>query len=137
VYRCGTLVDLCRGPHVIDTGRIKAFAVQKNSSSYWLGDAANESLQRIYGVSFPSSKEMTEYKKFLEEAAKRDHRRIGRVRLLLKPVLISVRAGSRALLFPRIESGQLFLFAARHATLQYARLLHQGTSVGHEHQLTH
>ena len=78
VYRCGPLIDLCRGPHVTDTGRVKAFMVTKNSSSYWLGDAANDSLQRIYGISFPSSKEMTDYKKFLEEAAKRDHRRIGR-----------------------------------------------------------
>lgn len=78
VYRCGPLVDLCRGPHVPDTGRIKAFAVAKNSSSYWLGNAENESLQRIYGISFPSSKEMTEWKKFMEEAAKRDHRKIGR-----------------------------------------------------------
>ena len=78
VYRCGPLIDLCRGPHVIDTGRIKAFAITKNSASYWLGDSKNESLQRIYGVSFPSTKEMTEYKKFIEEAAKRDHRRIGK-----------------------------------------------------------
>lgn len=50
----------------------------QNSSSYWLGKAENESLQRIYGISFPSPKEMTEHKKFLEEAAKRDHRKIGR-----------------------------------------------------------
>jgi threonyl-tRNA synthetase len=78
VYRCGPLIDLCRGPHVQDTGKVKAFAVLKNSSSYWLGDAKNESLQRIYGISFPSSKEMTEYKKMVEEAAKRDHRKIGR-----------------------------------------------------------
>lgn len=78
VYRCGPLVDLCRGPHVPDTGRIKAFMVHKHSSSYFLGDANNESLQRIYGISFPSTKELSEYKKFLEEAAKRDHRKIGK-----------------------------------------------------------
>ncbi|KAF9364122.1 threonyl-tRNA synthetase [Mortierella sp. NVP85] len=78
VYRCGPLIDLCRGPHVPHTGRIKAFAVLKNSASYFLGDAKNDSLQRIYGVSFPDAKLMVEHKKFLEEAAKRDHRKIGR-----------------------------------------------------------
>ncbi|KAG0246482.1 hypothetical protein B0O80DRAFT_416070 [Mortierella sp. GBAus27b] len=78
VYRCGPLIDLCRGPHVPHTGRIKAFAVLKNSASYFLGDAKNDSLQRIYGVSFPDAKLMAEHKQFLEEAAKRDHRKIGR-----------------------------------------------------------
>ncbi|KAF9189117.1 threonyl-tRNA synthetase [Haplosporangium sp. Z 767] len=78
VYRCGPLIDLCRGPHVPHTGRIKAFAVMKNSASYFLGDSKNDSLQRIYGVSFPDTKMMTEHKKFLEEAAKRDHRKIGK-----------------------------------------------------------
>ncbi|KAF8929666.1 hypothetical protein EDD21DRAFT_147267 [Dissophora ornata] len=78
VYRCGPLIDLCRGPHIPHTGRIKAFAVLKNSASYFLGDAKNDSLQRIYGVSFPDSKLMAEHKKFLEEAARRDHRKIGR-----------------------------------------------------------
>jgi threonyl-tRNA synthetase len=53
VYRCGPLIDLCRGPHVPHTGRIKAFDIMKNSASYFLGDAKNDSLQRIYGVSFP------------------------------------------------------------------------------------
>ncbi|KAF2219850.1 threonyl-tRNA synthetase-like protein [Elsinoe ampelina] len=77
VYRNGPLIDLCRGPHVPHTGRIKAFAVMKNSSSYFLGDAANDSLQRIYGVSFPDKKQMEEHKVYLEEAAKRDHRKIG------------------------------------------------------------
>ncbi|RKP35016.1 hypothetical protein BJ085DRAFT_6284, partial [Dimargaris cristalligena] len=78
VYRCGTLIDLCRGPHVPHTGRVKSFAVLKNSASYFLGDANNDSLQRIYGISFPDNKQMTEYKHFLAEAAKRDHRRIGK-----------------------------------------------------------
>ncbi|KNE54819.1 threonine-tRNA ligase [Allomyces macrogynus ATCC 38327] len=78
VYRCGPLIDLCRGPHVPHTGRVKAFSVMKNSASYFLGDAKNDSLQRIYGVSFPDKKQLAEHKKFLEEAAKRDHRKIGR-----------------------------------------------------------
>ncbi|KAJ3103447.1 threonyl-tRNA synthetase [Phlyctochytrium bullatum] len=77
VYRCGPLIDLCYGPHIPDTGRIKALAVVKNSASYFLGDAKNDSLQRIYGISFPDSKQMKEYKQFMEEAAKRDHRKIG------------------------------------------------------------
>ncbi|KAI9505467.1 threonyl-tRNA synthetase [Coemansia sp. RSA 1358] len=77
VYRCGPLIDLCRGPHVPNTGSITAFAVMKNSASYFLGDPNNDSLQRVYGISFPDKKQMTEYKKFLEEAAKRDHRKIG------------------------------------------------------------
>ena len=56
VYRCGPLIDLCRGPHVPNTGRIKAFEIMKNSASYFLRDAKNDSLQRIYGVSFPDKK---------------------------------------------------------------------------------
>ncbi|EPX72358.1 cytoplasmic threonine-tRNA ligase Trs1 [Schizosaccharomyces octosporus yFS286] len=78
VYRCGPLIDLCTGPHVPHTGRVKSFSVMKNSSSYFLGDAKNDSLQRVYGVSFPDNKQMQEYKAFLQEAAKRDHRKIGR-----------------------------------------------------------
>ncbi|KAG8689472.1 threonyl-tRNA synthetase, partial [Ceratobasidium sp. 394] len=78
VYRCGPMIDLCVGPHVPHTGRIKAFMITKNSSSYFLGDAANDSLQRIYGISFPDTKQLTEYKVFLAEAAKRDHRKIGK-----------------------------------------------------------
>ncbi|KAF7970500.1 hypothetical protein HWV62_23817 [Athelia sp. TMB] len=78
VYRCGPMVDLCTGPHIPHTGKIKAFMVTKNSASYFLGDANNDSLQRIYGISFPDKKQLTEYKKFLEEAARRDHRKIGK-----------------------------------------------------------
>lgn len=78
VYRCGPLIDLCLGPHVPHTGRIKSLAVTKNSSSYFLGDAKNDSFQRVYGMSFPDSKQMTEWKKLQEEAAKRDHRKIAK-----------------------------------------------------------
>ena len=77
VYRCGPLIDLCYGPHVPHTGRIKAFKVTKNSSSYFLGNQKNDSLQRVYGISFPDTKQMKEYEKFIEEAEKRDHRKIG------------------------------------------------------------
>lgn len=77
VYRCGPLIDLCRGPHVRHTGKIKAFAVTKNSASYWEGKSDAESLQRIYGISFPDPKQLKEWKHFQEEAAKRDHRKLG------------------------------------------------------------
>jgi threonyl-tRNA synthetase len=53
VYRCGTLVDLCRGPHIQNTGKIKTFKIMQNSSAYFLGDQSNDSLQRIRGVAFP------------------------------------------------------------------------------------
>ena len=78
VYRCGDLIDLCMGPHIPHTGLIKAFQVTKNSSSYFLGDAAKDSLQRIYGVSFPDIKLLKEYLNFKEEAERRDHRRLGK-----------------------------------------------------------
>ncbi len=78
VYRCGPLIDLCRGPHITNTSRIKAFAVTKNSSSYFLGNAENQTLQRIYGISFPDKEQMKEWQKFKEEADKRDHRLVGK-----------------------------------------------------------
>lgn len=78
VYRCGPLIDLCRGPHVRHTGKVKALKVTKNSSTYWEGKADAETLQRVYGISFPDSKQLKEWEKFQEEAAKRDHRKIGR-----------------------------------------------------------
>lgn len=78
VYRCGPLIDLCVGPHIPHSGRIKAFKVLKNSSLYFQGDAANDSLQRVYGISFPDKKLMTAHLEFLKEAAERDHRKIGK-----------------------------------------------------------
>ncbi|ROT41534.1 threonyl-tRNA synthetase [Sodiomyces alkalinus F11] len=78
VYRCGPLIDLCLGPHVIDTGRIKAFAILKTGASYFLGDPKNPPLQRVYGISFPDKKLLAAHLHYLEEAAKRDHRRIGK-----------------------------------------------------------
>ncbi|GCB76470.1 threonine--tRNA ligase 1, cytoplasmic [Scyliorhinus torazame] len=78
VYRCGPLIDLCRGPHVRHTGKIKAMKVHKNSSTYWEGKADMETLQRIYGISFPDSKMLKEWEKFQEEAKNRDHRKLGK-----------------------------------------------------------
>lgn len=77
VYRCGPLIDLCRGPHVRHTGKIKAITVTKASSSYWEGNCEDDKLQRVYGISFPDSKQLKEWKIFQEEAAKRDHRKVG------------------------------------------------------------
>ncbi|XP_066566691.1 threonine--tRNA ligase 1, cytoplasmic isoform X2 [Amia ocellicauda] len=78
VYRCGPLIDLCRGPHVRHTGKIKALKIHKNSSTYWEGKADMETLQRIYGISFPDPKMLKEWEKFQEEAKNRDHRKLGR-----------------------------------------------------------
>ncbi|XP_064948856.1 threonine--tRNA ligase, mitochondrial 1-like [Musa acuminata AAA Group] len=77
VYRCGPLVDLCRGPHIPNTSFVKAIACLKASSSYWRGKSERESLQRVYGISFPDSKRLKEYLTQLEEAKKRDHRILG------------------------------------------------------------
>ena len=78
VYYSGEqFFDLCRGPHIPSTGMVKAFKLTKVSSSYWRGDATKESLQRIYGVSFPDKKLLDAYTALLEEAEKRDHRKLG------------------------------------------------------------
>lgn len=81
-YRCGPLIDLCMGPHLPNTSKVKAFKVTKNSSAYWLGEKENDSLQRVYGISFPDKKQLTEYIHFKEEAERRDHRNVGKVQKL-------------------------------------------------------
>lgn len=78
VYRNGDLVDLCRGPHIQNTGKIKTFKIMQNSSAYFLGDQSQDSLQRIRGVAFPDKKRMADHLKFLEEAEKRNHLRLGK-----------------------------------------------------------
>ena len=77
VYRCGDLIDLCRGPHVSHTGKVKAFAATRHSSSQWLGDTDNDSLQRMYGISFPDKKQLKVWEENQKKAKERDHRRIG------------------------------------------------------------
>ncbi|XP_065860987.1 threonine--tRNA ligase, mitochondrial 1 [Euphorbia lathyris] len=77
VYRCGPLVDLCRGPHIPNTSFVKAFACLKASSAYWRGNKDRESLQRVYGISYPDQKRLKEYIQHLEEAKKYDHRLVG------------------------------------------------------------
>jgi threonyl-tRNA synthetase len=78
LYRNGKFVDFCRGPHVPSTGRVKAFKVTTLAGAYWLGDEKNPQLQRIYGTAFFSKKELDEHFARLEEAAKRDHRLLGK-----------------------------------------------------------
>jgi len=77
-YRNGNFVDFCRGPHVPSTGRVKAFKVLSLAGAYWLGDEKNPQLQRVYGTAFFSQKAMDEHFARLEEAAKRDHRLLGK-----------------------------------------------------------
>ncbi|CAI8763905.1 MULTISPECIES: threonine--tRNA ligase [Bacillus] len=77
IYKQGEFVDLCRGPHLPSTGYLKAFQLTHVSGAYWRGDSNNQVLQRIYGVAFSSQKELENYLQFLEEAAKRNHRKLG------------------------------------------------------------
>ena len=78
LYGQGNWVDLCRGPHVPSTGKLKAFKLTKVAGAYWRGDSRNEMLQRIYGTAWADKKQLDEYLHRLEEAEKRDHRRIGK-----------------------------------------------------------
>jgi threonyl-tRNA synthetase len=79
IYRQGKFVDLCTGPHLPSTGRLgHAFKVMKVAGAYWRGDAKNQQLQRVYGTAFPDQKQLDAYLHQLEEAEKRDHRRLGR-----------------------------------------------------------
>jgi len=78
LYREGGFEDLCRGPHVPSTGRLKHFKLMKLAGAYWRGDQRNEQLQRIYGTAWPTKEELQQYLTMLEEAEKRDHRKLGR-----------------------------------------------------------
>ncbi len=76
-YHQGNFTDLCRGPHIPDTGKIKAVKLLKIGGAYWRGDDLRPQLTRIYGITFPKQKELSEYLEMLEEAKKRDHRKLG------------------------------------------------------------
>ena len=78
LYREGDFVDLCRGPHVPSTGKLKVFKLMKVAGAYWRGDSRNEMLQRIYGTAWAKQDELDAYLHMLEEAEKRDHRKLGR-----------------------------------------------------------
>jgi threonyl-tRNA synthetase len=77
LYGQGNWIDLCRGPHVPSTGKLKVFKLMRVAGAYWRGDSKNEMLQRIYGTAWASKEEQDDYLKMLEEAEKRDHRRLG------------------------------------------------------------
>lgn len=76
--RQGDFTDLCGGPHLLSTGRVKAFKLLSCTGAYWRGDSSKPMLQRIYGISFPKQEQLDEYLKFLEEAKRRDHRKLGK-----------------------------------------------------------
>ena len=78
VYKQGDFTDLCAGPHLMSTGAIKAVKLTKVAAAYWRGDATRDSLDRLYGIAFPKASGLEEYLKLMEEAAKRDHRRLGK-----------------------------------------------------------
>lgn len=78
LYREGDFIDLCRGPHVPSTGKLKVFKLMKVAGAYWRGDSNNEMLQRIYGTAWATKEDQAAYLTMLEEAEKRDHRRLGR-----------------------------------------------------------
>ena len=78
IYKEGDFIDLCRGPHLPSTGYVKYFKLLNVAGAYWLGDENNPMLQRIYGIAFPKKSQLEEYLSFLEEAKRRDHRRLGR-----------------------------------------------------------
>ena len=77
-YKQGDFTDLCAGPHLMSTGKVKAIKIMSSSSAYWRGDEKNKVLQRIYGISFPKASELEQYLTMIEEVKKRDHRKLGR-----------------------------------------------------------
>ena len=77
-YKQGEFTDLCAGPHLASTGKVKAFKLQSIAGAYWRGDEKNKMLQRIYGTAFEKKEELEEYLHLLEEAARRDHRKLGK-----------------------------------------------------------
>ena len=105
-----TFVDFCVGPHVPSTGRLKAFKLLTTSNAYWKGDARNQPMQRVYGTAFFSDKELKAHLTQIEEAKKRDHRKLGRE---LGPVHV-----------PPVGAGRGVLARQGHDALQHARQLH-------------
>ena len=108
-------VDFCVGPHVPTSGRLKAFKLLTTSNAYWKGDARNQPMQRIYGTAFFSDKELQAYLTQIEEAKKRDHRKLGRE---LGPVHV-----------PSVGAGRHVLARQGHDAVQPARELHARRAV--------
>jgi hypothetical protein len=119
LYREGDFIDLCRGPHVPSTGKLKVFKLMKVAGAYWRGDSKNEMLQRIYGTAWAKKEELDAYLHMLEEAEKRDHRKLGPAARSVPHagrgaghgVLASARldrvAGGRAVHAPRLSRQRL------------------------------
>ena len=77
-YKQGDFTDLCAGPHLMKTGKVKSVKILSSSGAYWRGDEHNKMLQRIYAISFPKASQVDEYMQQLEEARQRDHRKLGK-----------------------------------------------------------
>ncbi len=140
-YTQGAFTDLCKGPHLVDTGAIKAVKLTSIAGAFWRGDATREQMQRLYGVSFPKKKMLDEYLVMLEEAKKRDHRKIGKemelfmfservgkglpiwlpkgteLRLRMQDMLRSIqkRYGYKEVMTPHIGSKNLYVTSGHYA----------------------
>jgi threonyl-tRNA synthetase len=116
LYRQGEFVDLCRGPHVPATGKLKAFKLTKVAGAYWRGDSRNEMLQRIYGTCWADKKDLQDYLHRIEEAEKRDHRKLGK-----KFDLFHTQEEAPGMVFWHPKGWQIYL-----AIEQYIRQFQQG-----------
>ena len=125
LYRQGEFVDLCRGPHVLSTGKLGAFKLQSIAGAYWRGDEKNQMLTRVYGTAWPTEKELKAYLRRLEEAKARDHRKIGRD---LKLFTFSPDVGAGLPLF--LPKGETL----RHLMEEYVREVQ--THYGYDHVWT-
>ena len=114
-YTQGEFTDLCAGPHVVSTGKVKAFKLQSIAGAYWRGSEKNKMLQRIYGTAFEKQEELDAYLHMLEEAAKRDHRKLGR-----ELDLFSIHEEGPG--FPFFHPNGMLL---RNAILEYWREVHR------------
>ena len=114
-YKQGEFTDLCAGPHLMSTGKVKVVKILTSSGAYWRGDENKESLQRIYGISFPKTNMLEDYIKMLEEAAKRDHKKLGKE---LELFMLAPEGPGFPFFLPK---GMII----RNALIDYWRKLHQ------------
>ncbi|MFA5317088.1 MAG: threonine--tRNA ligase, partial [Dehalococcoidales bacterium] len=96
IYKDGDFIDLCKGPHIDSTGKVKAFKLLSIAGAYWRGDEKNKMLQRIYGTAFESKAELESYVTRIEEAKKRDHRKLGKE---LELFMIDEKAGAGLVIY--------------------------------------